>query len=349
MLPIVTVSNGIVIASSRDVAAYFDADHRVVLLAIDTLMVEAPDVAEAHFREHHGEARHYDMTRGGLALLARSLSGPQVGRWRERYLEAFDRQQRALGQGSALSVRQHQPSPSPALVPALPDNLADGEPLTMSSREIADLTGKEHDNVRRDIKNLADGLSLSFEEKSEPSAGGRPSKVFLLPKRECLILVSGYSIELRARIIDRWMELEVRQADPVAMFNPSDPRIVSAVLSHWHQEATTAHAALAKAEGTLARIETTAGSLCITDAAKALSHPPKALFAKLYRNHWTYRRGGKGDWLGHADKCRAGLLDHQPTTYQRDGETVIGTQVVVTPKGLRKLAELLAHDPDWRD
>lgn len=70
----------------------------------------------------------------------------------------------------------------------------------MSSREIAELTGKEHDNVRRDIKNMADQLSLSFEEKSEPSNGGRPSKVFLLPKRETLILVSGYNVELRVHV-----------------------------------------------------------------------------------------------------------------------------------------------------
>jgi phage regulator Rha-like protein len=83
--------------------------------------------------------------------------------------------------------------------------------LTMSSREIAELTGKEHDNVRRDIKNMAKQLSLNFEEKIEPSTGGRPSKAYLLPKRETLILVSGYSVELRARIVDRWMELEAQQ------------------------------------------------------------------------------------------------------------------------------------------
>lgn len=90
-------------------------------------------------------------------------------------------------------------------------------PVTMTSREIADLTHKDHDNVRRDIRVMAEGLSLSLEEKVEPSNGGRPSKVYLLPKRETLILVSGYSVELRARIIDRWQELEAGHAAPAAL------------------------------------------------------------------------------------------------------------------------------------
>lgn len=83
---------------------------------------------------------------------------------------------------------------------------------TMSSREIAELTAKRHDNVRADIEKIARELSLTFQEKLEPSEGGRPSKIYLLGKRECLILVSGYSVELRARIIDRWMELEAAQS-----------------------------------------------------------------------------------------------------------------------------------------
>jgi phage antirepressor YoqD-like protein len=107
-------------------------------------------------------------------------------------------------------------------VSAIVKTLPQGEgvskrPLAMSSREIADLTGKQHDNVRRDIIKMAEDLSLSFEEKAEASTGGRPSKVFLLPKRETLILVSGYSIVMRATIIDRWQELEAANAGTLAV------------------------------------------------------------------------------------------------------------------------------------
>ena len=87
---------------------------------------------------------------------------------------------------------------------------------TMSSREIAELTGKDHRHVLADIRKM-------FEELGETSAGfsadlpdayGRPQPAFNLPKRETLILVSGYSVTMRARIIDRWQELE---AQPTTM------------------------------------------------------------------------------------------------------------------------------------
>ncbi len=66
--------------------------------------------------------------------------------------------------------------------------------LTMSSREIAELTGKRHDNVRADIEKMALELSLKFQEKVESSVGGRPSRVYYLTKRETMIRVSGYSV-----------------------------------------------------------------------------------------------------------------------------------------------------------
>lgn len=84
----------------------------------------------------------------------------------------------------------------------------------MSSREIANLTVKEHKNVCRDIRNILEELKidvLRFERTYQDSQN-RQQTEFLLPKRETLILTSGYSVVQRTRIIDRWLELEEGQA-----------------------------------------------------------------------------------------------------------------------------------------
>ena len=82
----------------------------------------------------------------------------------------------------------------------------------MSSLEIADLTGKRHDNVLSDIRKMLEELGKTSPEFSGnvPDSYGRPRFVFNLPKRETMILVSGYSITLRAKIVDRWQELEAQ-------------------------------------------------------------------------------------------------------------------------------------------
>ena len=82
----------------------------------------------------------------------------------------------------------------------------------MSSLEIAGLTGKEHKHVLADIRQMLEKLDLSSAEFSAQykDSTGRALPMFTLPKRETLILISGYNIAMRAKIIDRWQELEVK-------------------------------------------------------------------------------------------------------------------------------------------
>lgn len=113
---------------------------------------------------------------------------------------------------------------------------------TMSSREIAELTGKRHDNVMADIRKMLEELGIAAPEFSGaaqvpgPNNSIRTIEVFNLPKRECLILVSGYSTTLRARIIDRWQELEaqVAQQAPVA----EAPKLLTPIEFEQHALAT---------------------------------------------------------------------------------------------------------------
>ena len=83
-------------------------------------------------------------------------------------------------------------------------------PLTMSSLEIAGLTGKAHKHVLADIRKLLSELGFQPAEFSARYIDGKGEsrECYALPQRECLILVSGYSIRMRAAIIDRWQALE---------------------------------------------------------------------------------------------------------------------------------------------
>lgn len=228
------------------------------------------------------------------------------------------------------------------------DLIHTGGVQTMSSREIADLTGKRHDHVMRDIRDM---LTQLHGEGALPRFGGgyfdannQERPCFNLPKRETLILVSGYNLAMRAKIIDRWQELEAREhPDPMVALN--DPATMRGLLLSYSEkvlELETANAELTPKAEALDRIATADGSLNITAAAKALQVRPKDLFAYLQAHGWIYRRNGGSGYLGYQSKVTTGLLEHKVTTVLRgDGSEKIVEQVLVTAKGLTKLAALL--------
>lgn len=97
---------------------------------------------------------------------------------------------------------------------------------TMSSREIAELCEKEHFNVKRDCEVMFKGLNLDalkFEGIYLDSMN-RPQTEYLLDKKLSICLVSGYSVQLRMAIIDRWEELEGQnQSTAITLPDFTDP------------------------------------------------------------------------------------------------------------------------------
>jgi len=84
---------------------------------------------------------------------------------------------------------------------------------TMSSREIAELTGKEHRNVKRDCETMFSELEidmLSFEHIYLDSMN-RQQTEYLLTRELVQTLITGYNIKLRHAVIQRLNELELRQ------------------------------------------------------------------------------------------------------------------------------------------
>jgi len=82
--------------------------------------------------------------------------------------------------------------------------------VTMSSREIADLTNKRHPDVKRDIEVMVEQLNLDVSKFAHNyfDSMNRQQTEYELDKDLTTCLISGYNVQLRMAIIKRWNELE---------------------------------------------------------------------------------------------------------------------------------------------
>ncbi len=89
---------------------------------------------------------------------------------------------------------------------------------TMSSRDIARITGKRHDHVVRDIKVMCEQMEWGlpkFEDTYINQQNGQEYCQYNLPFYECMTLITGYDVKRRAAIIQRWHDLESGKSQPM--------------------------------------------------------------------------------------------------------------------------------------
>ncbi|WP_175875191.1 phage antirepressor KilAC domain-containing protein [Burkholderia sp. BCC0097] len=95
-------------------------------------------------------------------------------------------------------------------------NFDQTQTVTMSSREIADLVGSRHDNVRVAIERLTERGVIALPAMQEKATRGRPSVEYVFRgeqgKRDSIVVVAQLSPEFTARLVDRWQELETQAA-----------------------------------------------------------------------------------------------------------------------------------------
>lgn len=231
-------------------------------------------------------------------------------------------------------------------------NLQTTNPIkTMLSTEIAALTSKKHRHVMRDIEVIIEqlktcpNLDTSIQAMNYKDSYGRNQKCYQLDYESTLVVLTGYDVVARTKVIKRWQELEqqtIKPIDPMQVLN--DPAAMRGLLLTYSEKVISLESKVAeqapKIEA-LTRLSESDGSLNITDAAKALNIQPKKLFRWLQENQWIYRRAGGSGYIAYQNRIQSRVLEHKVTTVQRkDGSDKITEQARVTPKGLTKLAAI---------
>jgi len=89
----------------------------------------------------------------------------------------------------------------------------------MTSLEIAELTGKQHYHLMRDIRNMEPAwekvcgskFGLTSRTIVQPNGGTREVPCYQLTKTECLYIATKFNDEARAKLVLRWQELELQE------------------------------------------------------------------------------------------------------------------------------------------
>lgn len=224
--------------------------------------------------------------------------------------------------------------------------VAGSAPLTMSSREIAELTGKEPSHVNRDIRAMLDALADDPEldhVREEKDARGYTA-AFHLGRELTYTLLAGYSIALRRRVVARWQELEAQQApalpatylDALRAHLASEEKAAALAIEVQKKEQALAEAA-PKVEFVERYVQASSGALGFRQVCKTLCLNEKWLAEFLELHQVMYRLAGK--LTPYQQHIQAGRFEVK-TGVSDGGYGYV--QPKFTPKGVQWLAAEIA-------
>ena len=214
----------------------------------------------------------------------------------------------------------------------------------MSSREMADLCGKRHDNTLLVIKDLAARglLKNSIPLQYTHEQNGQQYTHFLSDQRDSLVIVARLSPEFTAAVIDRWQELEAQANAPVI------PQTLSEALRLAADQADvidSQNKRLALAEPKAAAldiIDGASGRFNVRETAKTLCIPQNKFIDWAIAHDWLYRDNAAKLQMV-SKRMKQGFMTQRSVTYRDSNGAIQATmQPLFTPKGLTHLAKTFA-------
>ena len=243
-----------------------------------------------------------------------------------------------MAKESETSSRLKQLKKMKTLVVNNNENVMHNNVQTMTSLEIAELTGKQHKNVMQAIRNMelawekVCGLKFQLTSRTivQPNGGTREVPCYMLTKTECLYIATKFNDEARAKLVLRWEELELQEQKCHQQLALPSPKKILAMAD--------------EIIGTGLRLlnEPAEDTLTATQVAKTFNMTVCDFNAVLRDMGIQYRRGGHWNISDNlADRDLVRLRTH--VSYSLKGEKKVKVYMTWTMAGLHYLNSKLGY------
>jgi phage regulator Rha-like protein len=209
---------------------------------------------------------------------------------------------------------------------------------TMTSLEIAELTGKQHKNIMQAIRNMepawekVQGLKFQLSSRTYDLHNGGTKEVpcYVLTKTECLYIATKFNDEARAKLVLRWQQLELAEQERRQQLCLPSPKKILALADE------------IIGEGLRLLNEAAEDTLTATQVAKTFNMTTFDFNAMLRDMGIQYRAGGHWNISRDLDgRGYTALRTH--VSYSLKGEKKIKTYMTWTMAGLRYLNSKLGY------
>ena len=211
-------------------------------------------------------------------------------------------------------------------------------PQTITSLEIAELTGKQHKNVMQAIRTMEPawtktcGLKFQLTSRTitQPNGGTREVPCYSLTKTECLYIATKFNDEARARLVLRWQELEIQEMERQQQLCLPEPKKILALADQ------------IIGEGLRMLNEEAEDTLTATQVAKTFNMTVWDFNAVLCDMGIQCRRGGHWILCEHL-QGRGYTAERTYVSYSLKGQKKVRTYLTWTMDGLRFLNSKLGY------